>query len=374
MEFALSALGPGCPQACAVVDFKSHVSLRHCSSAGGAASTASDTAKKSDPAAGEEAGKRVEPSTVPRDVCVEYRGGLPELVVELPSRREACSFRLRPVSHVVGDLIHMLKHEDRGIDRVTIRTMAGVRVGSANSIESLLQDNFKLQINDMEYTVRVPSVARLSQETAQQMSDVRLLVMRLYESLNVQEHQLLMERELLARLEETKTELAPMEEIAREISTQAETWVVMKTFFLLFLMGVQFGVLGRLTWWEYSWDIMEPVTYFVTYFTAMGFYAYSLVTGQECGYEGYRSRSFLRAFHRLAQRKGLDVTRYNELKASAYQIEKMLAKLRDPLQVHLPARPIDLPYTTSRSPLDQIRNLLNIDKFFKPSSSSKPSS
>ena len=45
-------------------------------------------------------------------------------------------------------------------------------------------------------------------------------------------------------------------------------------------MGVQFGVLGRLTWWEYSWDIMEPVTYFVTYFTAMGFYAYSLVTGQ----------------------------------------------------------------------------------------------
>lgn len=69
-------------------------------------------------------------------------------------------------------------------------------------------------------------------------------------------------------------------QIAREISTQAETWVVMKTFFLLFLMGVQFGVLGRLTWWEYSWDIMEPVTYFVTYFTAMGFYAYSLVTGQ----------------------------------------------------------------------------------------------
>ncbi|XP_052124389.1 calcium uniporter protein, mitochondrial [Frankliniella occidentalis] len=267
------------------------------------------------------------------EVRVEYRGGLPELVVELPSRREPCSFRLRPVSHVVGDLVHMLKLEDRGIDRVTVRTMGGVRIGSGNSIESLLQDNFKLQINDVEYTVRVPPVARLSQEQAQQMSDVRLLVMRLYESLNVQEHQLLMERELLARLEETKTELAPMEEIAREISTQAESWVVMKTFFLLFLMGAQFGVLGRLTWWEYSWDIMEPVTYFVTYFTAMGFYGYSLVTGQECGYEGYRSRSFLRAFHRLAQRRGLDVARYNELKASAYQLEKMLAKLRDPLQI-----------------------------------------
>jgi hypothetical protein len=33
---------------------------------------------------------------------------------------------------------------------------------------------------------------------------------------------------------------------------------------------VQFGLLARLTWWEYSWDIMEPITYFVTYGTSMG--------------------------------------------------------------------------------------------------------
>jgi hypothetical protein len=32
----------------------------------------------------------------------------------------------------------------------------------------------------------------------------------------------------------------------------------------LALMGVQFGALARLTWEEYSWDIMEPITYFVT--------------------------------------------------------------------------------------------------------------
>lgn len=46
------------------------------------------------------------------------------------------------------------------------------------------------------------------------------------------------------------------------------------------LMSVQFGILARLTWWEYSWDIMEPVTYFVTYGTAMVGYAYFLVTKQ----------------------------------------------------------------------------------------------
>lgn len=44
------------------------------------------------------------------------------------------------------------------------------------------------------------------------------------------------------------------------------------------LMSIQFGILARLTWWEYSWDIMEPVTYFVTYGTAMAAYAYFVLT------------------------------------------------------------------------------------------------
>jgi hypothetical protein len=47
------------------------------------------------------------------------------------------------------------------------------------------------------------------------------------------------------------------------------------------MMSVQFGVLARLTWWEYSWDIMEPVTYFVTYGTGIAAYAYFVLTKQE---------------------------------------------------------------------------------------------
>lgn len=45
-------------------------------------------------------------------------------------------------------------------------------------------------------------------------------------------------------------------------------------------MGAQFGILARLTWWEYSWDIMEPVTYFITYGTAIVMYGYFLLTQQ----------------------------------------------------------------------------------------------
>ena len=56
------------------------------------------------------------------EVKVEYRGGLPQVTVPLPSRREMCRFTLRPVSNTVGDFLNMLRHEDHGIDRVTVST------------------------------------------------------------------------------------------------------------------------------------------------------------------------------------------------------------------------------------------------------------
>lgn len=65
-----------------------------------------------------------------------------------------------------------------------------------------------------------------------------------------------------------------------ELNTQADRKANVLTWVGLGLMSVQFGVLARLTWWEYSWDIMEPVTYFVTYGTAMACYAYFVLTKQ----------------------------------------------------------------------------------------------
>ena len=59
-----------------------------------------------------------------------------------------------------------------------------------------------------------------------------------------------------------------------ERRTTTFTWVG------LALMGVQFGALARLTWWEYSWDIMEPITYFVTYGTSIACFAYYVLTKQ----------------------------------------------------------------------------------------------
>ncbi|XP_062520699.1 calcium uniporter protein, mitochondrial-like [Corticium candelabrum] len=102
-------------------------------------------------------------------------------------------------------------------------------------------------------------------------------------------------------------------------------------------MALQFGILARLTWWEYSWDIMEPVTYFVGYGTAIACYAYFVLTRQEYLFPDVRNRQYLLFLYRFFGKKRFDVERYNELKNAIAAKKDQLRCLHDALQLNLTA-------------------------------------
>jgi hypothetical protein len=170
------------------------------------------------------------------------------------------------------------------------------------------------------------------------LSSVRNLVGQLYGALNVDEHQLRHEREMLIELEKLQNEVGPLEDKRDQINILAMKRTNTLTWVGLGLMSVQFGILARLTWWEYSWDIMEPVTYFVTYGTAMLAYAYFVLTKQEYILPAVADRQYLLTFHKNAKKVGLDVDKYNRLKDKIHKIESDLLRLRDPLALHLPLK------------------------------------
>ncbi|XP_066549881.1 calcium uniporter protein, mitochondrial isoform X2 [Amia ocellicauda] len=279
-------------------------------------------------------------SVPPEEVSVLYHNGLPVVSVSLPSRKERCQFTLKPISDTVGVFLQQLQDEDRGIDRVAIYSTDGARVASSTGIDILLLDDFKLVINDVTHHVRPPKRERLSHETAETLGDVKMLVQQLYTTLRIEEHQLSKERQLIGRLEDLNSQLLPLEKMREELGRKAErrtTWVLWGG---LAYMATQFGVLARLTWWEYSWDIMEPVTYFITYGSAMFMYAYFVLTRQEYLYPDARDRQYLLFFHKGVKKNRFDVDKYNQLKDAIAEAELDLKRLRDPLQLQLPLQQI----------------------------------
>ncbi|XP_057338782.1 calcium uniporter protein, mitochondrial isoform X2 [Microplitis mediator] len=273
-------------------------------------------------------------STTLIGVTIDFHRGYPRITVPLPSRKEKCIFTLKPITNTVGDFIHMLKEEDRGIDRACITTLDGVRICSHNTIESLLDNDFRLVINDVTYDVSPPEKEKYSMETMQKLSDIQVTVSQLYETLQCTEYNSVLEREVIAELEQVMIELEPLELKKQTLEVAAERRANLHSWIGLVAMAVQFGILARLTWWEYSWDIMEPVTYFVTYATGMLCYIYFIVTRQEYMLPDVMNRRYLIALHKRAKAVGLDLTRYNMLKDQAYELETTLKIIRGPLWNH----------------------------------------
>ncbi|KAL3875699.1 hypothetical protein ACJMK2_033627 [Sinanodonta woodiana] len=270
------------------------------------------------------------------DAFVQYQNGLPVFIVPLPSRQEKCEFTLKPIGHTVRDLIKFLHEEDGGIDRAAVYTEDGNRISGSTSIDVLLRSNFRLVINQQKYDIAPPTTGTPEKEIEQDLSDVKRLVGGLYAKLNVEQYQRQQEQRLLAELESLQVQIAPLEKVKLELEIWSRKRSVYCSWLGLGAMGIQFGLLARLTWWEYSWDIMEPVTYFVTYGTTMAMYAYFVLSKQEYSFPDVFDRIFLKLFYKGAKKTKLDVEQYNQLKNAISDKQYQLRRLQDPLQIHLP--------------------------------------
>ena len=87
--------------------------------------------------------------------CV-YRNGYVVLTVPLPSRNEDCEFTFLPVSNTVKTVLSNIQDEDKGVDRVAIYSMDGNRVSNSTPVDILMQNNFKIIVNDKSYDIVTP--------------------------------------------------------------------------------------------------------------------------------------------------------------------------------------------------------------------------
>eukprot|EP00054_Salpingoeca_dolichothecata_P001985 m.21406 g.21406 ORF g.21406 m.21406 type:complete len:122 (+) comp12687_c0_seq3:637-1002(+) len=121
--------------------------------------------------------------------------------------------------------------------------------------------------------------------------------------------------------------MEPMNKLRSDLEGKGRTRAQFAAFGGLAFMALQWGFLARLTWWEYSWDLMEPVTYFITTGNGIAFMIYYIVTRQDFEYASAFESTHVKALHKLAKRKGLDVNTYNKNIVKLKELEDELQRL-----------------------------------------------
>lgn len=110
-----------------------------------------------------------------------------------------------------------------------------------------------------------------------------------------------------------------MEEQKAAIDREARALVQQELWCGLGCFVLQTAAFMRLTFWELSWDVMEPICFFVTSMQFMAGYAFFLRTSKEPSFEGFFRSRFVVKQRRLIKARNFDIGKYNELKRAYHR-------------------------------------------------------
>ncbi|KAK3231549.1 hypothetical protein Dsin_003430 [Dipteronia sinensis] len=115
-----------------------------------------------------------------------------------------------------------------------------------------------------------------------------------------------------------RKELDQMENQKAIIDEKAKSLVRGELYCGLGFLTVQTLGFMRLTFWELSWDVMEPICFFVTSLHFAIAYGFFLRTSTEPSFEGYFQRRFKAKQQKLMKSHNFDLEKYNELRKLFY--------------------------------------------------------
>ncbi|XVF63917.1 hypothetical protein PTKIN_Ptkin09bG0125000 [Pterospermum kingtungense] len=115
-----------------------------------------------------------------------------------------------------------------------------------------------------------------------------------------------------------RKELEEMEKQKAQIDKKAKAVVRGELYCGLGFLVVQTLGFMRLTFWELSWDVMEPICFFVTSLHFALAYGFFLRTSTEPSFQGYFQRRFKAKQKKLMKLHGFDIEKYNKLRQTLY--------------------------------------------------------
>nr|XP_040037039.1 calcium uniporter regulatory subunit MCUb, mitochondrial-like isoform X2 [Gasterosteus aculeatus aculeatus] len=214
----------------------------------------------------------------PAGAFVRYSLGRPVLSVRLPAGEQS-RFTLTPMLTTVGDLLAEISAKDPTVHSAALLNGAGQRISSCTFMETVLSEDFQLLINGFAHSVHSLGQG-LSHERVLGLEDMKYVVRLLHSAVTRPQQQRVKHAELLLRQETLREQLQPLETAREKMAQEAEHRASLLGWAGLSYLSLQGGFLGYLTWYVFAWDVMEPVTFFISCTTSMFFFAYYVLTKQ----------------------------------------------------------------------------------------------
>ncbi|KAH9944885.1 hypothetical protein B0H21DRAFT_435380 [Amylocystis lapponica] len=136
-------------------------------------------------------------------------------------------------------------------------------------------------------------------------------------------------RFLRRRLELVQRDLARMEGRKRECDIEAFRGARRMALGGFGILVVYWGAVARLTFWDFGWDFMEPLTYLSGLSTVILGYSWFLYQGREVSYSSVLQRSISARRDALYKAHGLDIERWQELVSEAKGLRKEIGKIAE---------------------------------------------
>lgn len=128
-------------------------------------------------------------------------------------------------------------------------------------------------------------------------------------------HQLNHEKERMKELEE-------MEVVKTSIDNKAESLVRKEMWSGLGCLVIQTTAFMRFTFWDLTWDVMEPICFYLTSTYFITTCIFFLKTSKEPSFQGFFQARFSTKQNRLMKVRNFDLQRYNELQRAHYPPKK----------------------------------------------------
>lgn len=139
---------------------------------------------------------------------------------------------------------------------------------------------------------------------------------------------------LRRRLAIINAQLESMHEIKRTCDKEAQRGAKRMAIGGFGILVAYWGVVARLTFWDYGWDVMEPITYLSGLSTVICGYLWFLYQGREVSYSSVLDSSISTRREALYKSHGLDIDRWLDLVSEKKGLVKEIDRIAQDYEGH----------------------------------------